>query len=38
MVNACADPDFFVTEGGEGVQAHRRENSFDFFYVCFGVF
>ena len=44
MVNACADPDFFVTEGGGGggggggVQAQRRENSFDFFYVCFGFF
>ena len=38
MVNACADPDFFVREGGGGVQAQRRENRLDFFYVCFGVF
>ena len=45
MVNACADPDFFVRRGGGGgvgggwvVQAQRRENSLDFFYVCFGVF
>ena len=29
MVNASADPDFFVREGG-GVQAQRRENSLDF--------
>ena len=36
MVNACADPEFFVREGGGGdgdVQAHWRENSLDFFYV-----
>ena len=41
MVNACADPDFFVREereGWGGVRAQRRENSLDFFYVCFGVF
>ena len=25
-------------ERGGGVQAQRRENSLDFFYVCFGVF
>ena len=31
MVNACADPDYFVREGGGGVQAQRRENSLDFF-------
>ena len=34
-------PRFFVTchgGGGEGVQAKRRENSFDFFDVCFGGF
>ena len=37
MVNARADPDFFVREGrgggggGGGVQAQRRENSLDFF-------
>ena len=33
MVNACADPDFFVREGRGGgrVQAQRRENSLDFF-------
>ena len=24
--------------GGVGVQAQRRENSLDFFYVCFGFF
>ena len=32
MVNACADPDFFVRGGGGGggVQAQRRENSLDF--------
>ena len=42
MVNACADPDFFVTEGGGGggggVQAQRREKSLDFFFMfvlCF---
>ena len=41
MVNACADPDFFVREereGWGGVEAQRRENSLDFFYVCFGFF
>ena len=38
MVNVCADPEFFVREGGGGVQAQRRENSLDFFYVCFGFF
>ena len=31
MVNACADPDFFVRERGGGVQAQRQENSLDFF-------
>ena len=38
MVNACADPDFFVREGGGGVQAQRRENSLDFFMFVFGFF
>ena len=40
MVNACADPDFFVTEGGGGggVQAQRRQNSFDFFKLVLGFF
>ena len=41
MVNACADPDFFVREGGGGgeVQAQRRENSLDFFFMfVFGFF
>ena len=37
MVNACADPDFFVREGG-GVQAQRRENSLDFFMFVLGFF
>ena len=40
MVNACADPDFFVREserGGE-VQAQRRENTALIFYVCLGFF
>ena len=37
MVNACADPDFFVREGGGGgVQAQRRENSLDFFMFVLG--
>ena len=36
MVNACADPDFSVKEGG-GVQAQRRENSLDFFFFGFLV-
>ena len=31
-------PRFFVTEGGGGVQAQRRENSFDFFKFVLGVF
>ena len=38
MVNACADPDFFVTEGKGGVQAQRLENSFDFFMFVWGFF
>ena len=41
MVNACADPDFFVREEREGwgeVQAQRRENSIDFFMFVFGFF
>ena len=40
MVNACADPDFFVRVGGGGgeVQAQRRENSLDFFMFVFGFF
>ena len=40
MVNACADPDFFVREGvgGGGVQAQRRENSLDFFMFVLGFF
>ena len=37
MVNACADPDFFVREGG-GVQAQRRENNFDIFMFVLGFF
>ena len=37
MVNACADPDFFVRERGGGVQAQRRENSLDLLCL-FGVF
>ena len=36
MVNACADPDFFVRDGGGGVQAQRRENSLDFFMLVLG--
>ena len=38
MVNACADPDFFVREGGGGVQAQRRENSLDYFMFVLGFF
>ena len=43
MVNACADPDFLSERGGGGwggvgVQAQRRENSLDFFYVLFWGF
>ena len=38
MVNACADPDFFVREGGGWVQAQRRENSLDYFMFVLGVF
>ena len=37
MVNACADPDFFVRKGG-GVQAQRQENSLDFFLCLFWGF
>ena len=37
MVNACADPDFLSERGG-GVQAQRRENSFDFFLCLFSGF
>ena len=37
MVNACADQDFFVREGG-GVQSQRRENSLDFFMFVLGFF
>ena len=37
MVNACADPDFFVREGGGGgVPAQRRENSLDFLCLFLG--
>ena len=38
MVNACADPDFFVRErgGGGGVQAQRRVNSLDFLCLFWG--
>ena len=28
----------FLSGRGGGVQSQRRENSLDFFYVCFGVF
>ena len=41
MVNACADPDFFVREereGWGGVQAQRRENSPDFLCLFWGFF
>ena len=42
MVNACADPDFFVSSsgggGGVGVQAQQRENSLDFFMFVLGFF
>ena len=39
MVNAFADPDFFVREGwGGGVQAQRRENSLDFFMFVLWFF
>ena len=41
MVNAWADPDFFVREereGWGGVQAQRRENSLEFFLCLFWVF
>ena len=38
MVNACADPDFFVRERGGGVQPQRRENSLDFFMFVLGFF
>ena len=39
MINACVDPDFFLSEG-EGVQAQRRENSLEnvFMFVCFCLF
>ena len=37
MVNACADPDF-LSEGGGGVQAQRRENNLDFFMFVLGFF
>ena len=36
MVNACADPGFFVREGG--VQAQRRENTLDFFMFVLRCF
>ena len=35
MVNACADPDFFI-RGEGGVQTHRRENSLDFLCLFWG--
>ena len=39
MVNACAYPDFLSRRGlGGGVQAQRRENSFDFFWFVLGFF
>ena len=36
MVNTCADPVFFVREGGGEVQAQRRENSLDFLRLFWG--
>ena len=43
MVNACADPDFFVRVGGgggggEGSKPNGEKTALIFFYVCFGVF
>ena len=39
MVNACADPDFFVREGGGGGGSKPNgEKTALIFYVCFGVF
>ena len=36
MVNACTDPDFFLSEGGGGVQARRRENNLIFLCLFWG--
>ena len=40
MVNACADPDFFVREGGGGGSKPNGEirTALIFFNVCFLVF
>ena len=39
MVNACADPDFFVREerGGGGGSKPNGDKTALIFYVCFGI-
>ena len=38
MVNACADPDFFVREGGGGSKPNSEKTALIFFMFVFGFF
>ena len=38
MVNACADPDFFVTEGGGGSKPNGEKTALIFFLCLFWGF
>ena len=38
MVNACADPDFFVTEGGGGSKPNGEKTALIFFMFVLGFF
>ena len=38
MVNACADPDFFVRERGGGFKANGEKTALIFFMFVLGVF
>ena len=38
MVNACADPDFLVREGGGGSKRNGEKTAFIFFMFVLGFF
>ena len=38
MVNACADPDFFVREGGGGSKPNGEKTALIFFMFVLGFF